>query len=186
MADNATGQEPTPQPQADEGQPQTTDTGQPQSELTPEQLRAQVTAANKEAADYRRKLREAEGKLTATEKAQAEAAEKQAAEQGEFKKLYEAEKAKAAETEARLRQIEFDNQRKDAAQAAGIPSLWQRLQGDTAEALAEDAAALAALMQPAQPANGQATRQTTMPTPAPQGANGMTPEERRAKAARTF
>lgn len=122
----------------------------------------------------------------AAEKATADAEAKRLAEQGEYQRLYEAEKAKAAETEARLRQIEFDNQRKDAAQAAGIPSLWQRLQGDTAEALAEDAAALAALMQPAQPANGQATRQTTMPTPAPQGRQGLTDEERRAKAARTF
>lgn len=184
MTETTPAQAATPEAQAADGQQ--TEQEQPKTALSSDELKAALEATRKEAADYRRKLREAEGKLTATEKAQAEAAEKQAAEQGEFKKLYEAEKAKAAETEARLRQIEFDNQRKDAAQAAGIPSLWQRLQGDTAEALAEDAAALAALMQPAQPANGQATRQTTMPTPAPQGRQGLTDEERRARATRTF
>lgn len=130
--------------------------------------------------------RERDKQQAAIDKAKADAEAAQAAERGEYQKLYEAEKARAAQAAQRLAQMEHDQQRRDAAQAAGIPSLWQRLQGDTAEALAEDAAALAALMQPAQPANGQATRQTTMPTPAPQGANGMTPEERRAKARSTF
>ncbi len=129
--------------------------------------------------------RERDKQQAAIDKAKADAEAAQAAERGEFQKLYEAEKAKAAEAAARLAQVEHDQQRRDAAQAAGIGQLWQRLQGTTPEELAEDAKALAALMQPAQPANGQA-RQGTIPTPPPQGAAGMTPEERRARARPTF
>jgi hypothetical protein len=86
-----------------------------------------------------------------------------------------------------MAQMEHDQRRRDAAQAAGIPQLWQRLQGETAEELEADAKALAAMMQPAQPA-GQAAgqRQATLPTPQPQGQNGLTLEEKRARAARTF
>ena len=81
--------------------------------------------------------------------------------------------------------MEHDQQRRDAAQAAGIPQLWQRLQGATAEELAEDAKTLAAFVAPA-PAGGQPRTATTTPTPAPQGRNGLTDEERRQRAARTF
>ena len=117
----------------------------------------------------------------------ADAEAKRAAEQGEFQKLYEQEKQARADSEARLRQLEYDALRKDAAAAAGIAQLWQRLQGETAEALAEDAKTLAALMTPAQPATGQPQRSaTTQPTPAPQGHNRLTDEERRQRAARTF
>ena len=51
---------------------------------------------------------------------------------------------------------------------------------------ADGFAALAALEQPAHPTPGQRGRQPTQPTPAPQGQNGLTPEEKRARAARTF
>jgi hypothetical protein len=174
----------TPEPQAGDGQT-TQEQEQARPQLTAEELAAALKKTREEAAEYRRKLRDAEGKLTAAEKAEADAAEKRAAEQGKFEELYEAEKKRAAETEARLRQVEFDQQRRDAAQAAGISQLWQRLQGSTPEELADDAKALAAMMQPAQPANGQA-RQGTIPTPPPQGTAGMTPEERRARARPTF
>ena len=130
--------------------------------------------------------REREKQQAAVDKAKADAEAAQAAERGEYQRLYESEKAARADYEARLRQIEHDQQRKDAAQAAGIPQLWERLKGATAEELAEDAKALAALMQPAQPTPGQPGRQPTQPTPAPQGQNGLTPEERRARAARTI
>ena len=122
----------------------------------------------------------------AAEKAKADAAAATAAEQGRFQELYEAEKKTRADFEAKLAQMEHDQQRRDAAQAAGIPQLWQRLQGATADELAEDAKALAALMQPAQPTPGQLGRQPTQPTPAPQGRNGLTPDEKRARATRTF
>ena len=160
---------------------------QPKTTLTPEAALAALEATRKEAADYRRKLREAEGKLTAAQKAEAEAAERQAKEQGKFQELYEAEKARAAEAQAQLQRLQHDAARKDAAQAAGIPQLWQRLQGETAEELAEDAKQLAAFVAPPAPApNGQPARVGTPPTPQAQGKHGLTDEERRARAARTF
>ena len=57
-----------------------------------------------------------------------------------------------------------------------------------AASLAEDAAALAAMMQPGQPGSGQSPARvaTTTPTPQPQGRSGLTDEERRQRAARTF
>jgi hypothetical protein len=179
-----TGQEPTPTGQEPQGQP----TGQEpdKTTLSPEAALAALEATRKEAAEYRRKLREAEGKLTAAEKAQADEAAKQAAEQGRFQELYEKEQAKAAELEGQLTQMRHDQLRRDAAQAAGIPQLWQRLQGSTPEELAEDAKTLATMMQPAQPVNGQPGRTATTPTPAPQGPNKLTDEERRARAVRTF
>lgn len=184
MTDTTPAQAATPEPQAGDGQQAAQE--QQKAALSPDDLKAALEATRKEAADYRRKLREAEGKLIDAEKAQADAEAKRLAEQGEYKALYEKAQADAQAAAARLAQVEHDQQRRDAAQAAGIPQLWQRLQGDTPEALAEDAQALAAYVQPAPPANGQATRQTTLPTPAPQGTNGMTPEERRQKARPTF
>lgn len=126
-----------------------------------------------------------EAEAEAKAKAEAAEAERQQA-LGEWEVLARKHEATAAELKAKLAQMEHDQLRRDAAQAAGIPQLWQRLQGETAEELAEDAKALAAMMQPAQPAPGQPRTATTQPTPAPQGRNGLTPEERRAKARPTF
>lgn len=174
----------TPDAQAADGQQEVE---QPKTPLSPDAALAALEATRKEAADYRRKLREAEAKLTAAQKAEADAAEKQAAEQGKFQELYQAEKAKAEAAEARLRQIEFDNLRKEQAAAAGIPQLWERLRGETAEELAEDAKTLAAFVTPPPPApNGQPARAGTTPTPQAQGKHGLTDEERRARAVRTF
>ncbi len=130
--------------------------------------------------------RERKKQQAAIDKAKADAEAVQAAERGEFQRLYESEKAARAEAAARLAQMELDQQRRDAAQAAGIPHLWQRLQGETPEALAEDAKTLAAMMQPTQPVSRQPARQPTQPTPPAQGRNGLTDEERRQRAARTF
>jgi len=184
MTDETT-QAVTPNTQAVEGQtePEQTSGKQP---LTHEAALAALEATRKEAADYRRKLRDIEGKMTEAEKAQAAEAERQAAEQGRFQELYETEKKARADIEEQMRQLQHDAMRKDAAQAAGIPQLWQRLQGSTLEELEQDAKALAEMMQPAQPANGQTARPATLPTPAPQGARGLTDEERRARATRTF
>ena len=186
MTDTTTAQAATPEPQAGDGQQ--TEQEQPKTTLTAEELAAALKKTREEAADYRRKLREAEGKLTASEKAQADAEAARLAEQGEYKALYEKAQAEAQAAADRLDQMERDQQRRDAAQAAGIPQLWERLKGDTAEALAEDAQALAAMMQAtAPPANGQAARTAaTMPTPAAQGTKGLTPDEKRARAVRTF
>ncbi len=177
-----TAQAATPEPQAGDGQQAGQE--QPKTALSPEELKAALEATRKEAADYRRKLREAEGKLTTAERAQADAEAQRLAEQGEYKALYEKAQAEAQAAAARLAQVEFDQQRRDAAQAAGIAQLWQRLQGSTPEELAEDAKALAAMMQPA---NGQPARTAgTLPTPQPQGRKGLTDEERRARATPTF
>ena len=155
--------------------------------LTADEALAALAATRKEAADYRRKLREIEARLTEAEKAKADEAERQAKEQGKYQELFEAEKAKAAEAQAQLQRLQHDAARKDAAQAAGIPQLWQRLQGETAEELAEDAKTLAAFVAPPPPApNGQPARVGTPPTPQAQGKHGLTDEERRARATRTF
>lgn len=185
MTETTPAQAATPEAQAADGQQ--TEQEQPKTALSSDELAAELKKKNSEAKNLRDRLREAEGKLTAAEQAQADAEAKRLAEQGEYKALYEKAQADALAVAARLAQVEHDQQRRDAAQAAGIPQLWQRLQGATVEELAEDAAALAAMMQPAQPGNGQSARTATTPaTPAPQGRQGLTDEERRAKAARTF
>lgn len=178
------GQEPTLDPQAGDGQ-QTVSEPVANESLTPEQLREQLTQANGEAAATRKRLREAEKQLAAAAKAQEDAATAQAAEQGRYQELYEQEKAAKAALEARVVQIERDGLRKDIAQAAGIPSLWERLQGETAEELTADAQALAAMMQPPAP-SGNGQRQAPPPTPSAQGTAKLTEQERRARATRTF
>ena len=185
MAEMTPAQVATPDAQAADGQHEQE---QPKTTLSAEELAAALKRTREEAAEHRRKLRDAEARLAEAEKARTAEAEKLAAEQGRFQELYEAEKQRAAGIEARLLQMERDQMRRDAAQAAGIAPLWQRLQGETAEALAEDAAALAAMMQPAQPAGGQPQPRgaTTPPTPPTQGQNRLTDEERRQRAARTF
>lgn len=116
------------------------------------------------------RLRRAREKWGAEQQAKAQAdtdaAEaKRLAEEQKWQELARKHEAKAAELSARLEQMERDQLRRDVAQAAGIPQLWQRLQGETAEELAADAKALAAMMQPA---TGQRTASTT-PTPQAQG-----------------
>ena len=185
MAEMTPAQVATPDAQAADGQHEQE---QPKTPLSAEELAAALKKTREEAADYRRKLREAEAREQAAAKAREDAEKAQAEEQGRFRELYEAEQKRAADVEAKLAQMERDQLRLDAAQAVGIPQLWQRLQGETAEALAEDAAALAAMMQPTQPVSGQppARVATTPPTPQPQGRSGLTDEERRQRAARTF
>ena len=184
MTDTTPAPAATPEAQAADGQQMELE--QPKAPLTAEEAAAALKKTREEAADYRRKLRDAEAKLEAADKARADAEAASLAEQGKYKELWEKAQADAQAAGAKVAQMERDQQRRDAAQAAGIPQLWQRLQGSTPEELAEDAKALAAMMQPAQPAPGQPGRQPTQPTPAPQGRNGLTPEEKRARATRTF
>ncbi len=183
MSDTTPAQAATPEPQAGDGKQ--TEQEQPKTPLTAEEAAAALKRTREEAADYRRKLRDAEAKLEAADKARADAEAASLAEQGKYKELWEKAQADAQAAAAKVAQMEHDQQRRDAAQAAGIPQLWQRLQGATAEELAEDAKTLAAFVAPA-PAGGQPRTATTTPTPAPQGRNGLTDEERRQRAARTF
>ena len=84
----------TPEAQAADGIQ--TELEQPNSEhapLSPEQLRAELEAARKEAASYRTKLRQ-------TEKAKTDAEAAVMAEQGKFKELYQSAKAKADAADA--------------------------------------------------------------------------------------
>ncbi len=165
MADATPAPEATPQPQAGEGQPEQEQTNA--AALTADQLQAELKKKNSEARNLRDRLKDAEAQIAAAAQAQADA------------------EAKAAEATALLARMQRDQQRRDAAQAAGIPLLWERLKGETAEELEADAKALAEMMQPAAPANGQRTV-ATLPTPAPQGSKGLTDEERRRLARPTF
>ena len=94
MTDTIPAQAATPEAQAADGQQMELE--QPNSEhapLSPEQLRAELEAARKEAASYRTKLRQ-------TEKAKTDAETAAMAEQGKYKELYEAVRAKADERDA--------------------------------------------------------------------------------------
>lgn len=111
------------------------------------------------------RLRRAQEKWRADQDAKAaadtDAAEaKRLADEAKWQELARKREAEAVELKAKLAQVEYDQQRRDVAQAAGIPQLWERLRGETAEALTEDAKALAAMMQPA---GGRGA--STQPTP---------------------
>jgi hypothetical protein len=103
------------------------------AELTPEQLKAALAAARKEAAGYRTKLREAEPFVT-------KAKELEDAQKSDVEKLTAAqatEKARADKAEAQLLRV-------TAAIGAGLDvDMADRLRGATAEELAADAKALA-------------------------------------------
>jgi hypothetical protein len=89
MSDTTPAQAATPEAQAADGQqmePEQTNSEHAQA-LSPEQLRAELDAARKEAASYRTKLRQ-------TEKQATDAEAKRLAEQGEYRTLYESVKAK--------------------------------------------------------------------------------------------
>ena len=88
----------TPEPQAGEGKERQE---HPNAEAqTPEQLQDELQKKNREARNLRDRLKAAEDKLTATEKATAAAEAKRLAEQGEYKSLYESVKAKADAADA--------------------------------------------------------------------------------------
>lgn len=115
-----------------------------------EQLRAWLNKANKESAERNVALKAQKAELDALKAAQAQAAEKTAAEQGEYQKLWEAEKKRAeaeaqraAELEGRIRAQELAMMRQRIAGAKGLPpALAERLQGETEEEITADADAL--------------------------------------------
>ena len=119
MTDTTPAPAATPEAQAADGQQ--TELEQPNSEhaqaLSPEQLRAELEAARKEAASYRTKLRQ-------TEKAVTDAEAKRLAEQGEYRALYEAVKGKADAADAlqeRLDAITAQAQAANERRVAAIP-----------------------------------------------------------------
>lgn len=128
MTDTTTAQAATPDPQAGDGQPEQE---QPKIEqLTPEQLRAQLTQANSEAAATRKKLREAEARIAAADKAKSDAEAAALADQGKYKELYDQAAPKLAEYDALkaahdalIEQVRAANEKRIAAIPEGMRSL---------------------------------------------------------------
>ena len=125
MSDTTTAPAATPEAQAADGQQ--TEQEQPNSEHahapSPEQLRAELEAARKEAASYRTKLRQ-------TEKQATDAEAKRLAEQGEYRTLYESVKAKADAADAlqeRLDAITAQAQAANERRIAAIPEAMKSL-----------------------------------------------------------
>jgi multidrug efflux pump subunit AcrA (membrane-fusion protein) len=125
MSDTTPAPAATPDAQAADGQqmePEQTNSEHAQA-LSPEQLRAELDAARKEAASYRTKLRQ-------TEKAVTDAEAKRLAEQGEYRTLYESVKAKADERDAlqeRLDAITAQAQAANERRIAAIPDTMRSL-----------------------------------------------------------
>ena len=89
--------------------------------------------------------RERKHSETKAQKAREEAERKAAEEQGQYQKLYEAERAKATAAEQRARELELAGLRRDAAAKFALPAkLAERLKGETPEELEADAKAIAA------------------------------------------
>jgi hypothetical protein len=132
MSDTTTAPAATPEAQAADGQQ--TELEQPNSEhapLSPEQLRAELEAARKEAAKYRTQLRNTERQAT-------EAEAKRLAEQGEYKSLYESVKAKADAADAlqeRLDAITAQAQAANERRIAAIPDHMRSLVPEYDDAL---------------------------------------------------
>ncbi|MGI5245424.1 hypothetical protein [Dactylosporangium sp. CA-139066] len=102
-------------------------------ELTPDELKAALAAARKEAAGYRTKLREAEPYV-------AKARELEEAQKSDVEKLTAAQAAALARAE----KAEAELLRLTAARAAGLDlDMADRLKGSTLEELTADAKALA-------------------------------------------
>jgi multidrug efflux pump subunit AcrA (membrane-fusion protein) len=125
MSDTTPAPAATPEAQAADGQqmePEQTNSEHAQA-LSPEQLRAELDAARKEAASYRTKLRQ-------TEKQATDAEAKRLAEQGEYRTLYESVKAKADAADAlqeRLDAITAQAQAANERRIAAIPDTMRSL-----------------------------------------------------------
>ena len=133
MTDTTPAPAATPEAQAADGQQMELE--QPHSEvataLSPEQLRAELEAARKEAASYRTKLRQ-------TEKAKTDAEAAVMAEQGKFKELYQSAKAKADAADAlqeRLDAITAQAQAANERRIAAIPENMRSLVPEYDDAL---------------------------------------------------
>ncbi|RLA03955.1 MAG: hypothetical protein DRQ45_01875 [Gammaproteobacteria bacterium] len=85
---------------------------------------------------------EARAKVSAVEKSQKDAQAAALAEQGKYKELYEKQVTEAEKAQANLAQIKQESLQKEIAQTAGYPLMWDRISGDTQEALEADMAKL--------------------------------------------
>lgn len=92
------------------------------------------------------KLKELQEAQAQAEARRLEAEEAQLKEQNRYKELYEAEQKRVAEAAAKMAELERQTAAREIAQAAGIPQLWQRLQGSTKEEIEADAKALASIL----------------------------------------
>lgn len=111
----------------------------------PEWAKKHIKELRGESAKYRKTAKEIEA-------AQVEAQRKSAEEQGKFKELYEREMAEKEKLSLALREVELNTMRSKAVKAAGLPDEFAtRLQGDTEEAMLEDAKALAAVLRKSNP-----------------------------------
>lgn len=81
-------------------------------------------------------------RLAELEKARRDEEEAQKAKQGEFKELWEKAQNEAREAREKLEQLERDALRRNIATEAGFPALWNRISGDTEDALKADMASL--------------------------------------------
>ena len=88
--------------------------------LSPEQLRAELEAARKEAASYRTKLRQ-------TEKQATDAEAKRLAEQGEYRTLYESVKAKADAADALQERLDAITAQAQAANERRINAIPEQM-----------------------------------------------------------
>lgn len=139
-------------------------------------LREQLTRVNRESAERRQTINAMKAELDALKAQQAAETEKRATEQGEYQKLWEAEKARATAAMERADlldgQIKAQNVamlRQKVATEKGLPAaLAARLAGETVEEIAADAdALLKALPVPATGTlNGGARGTGNGPTPA--------------------
>ena len=124
MANEIPAQAAAPEPQAGDGQQtEPAQTNSEPAQLSPEQLRAEVEALRKEAAKWRTQLRQ-------TEKAKTDAETAAMAEQGKYRELYEATKAKADMTDAlqeRLDAITAQAQAANERRVAAIPDAMKSL-----------------------------------------------------------
>ena len=122
MSDTTPAPAATPEAQAADGQqmePEQTNSEHAQA-LSPEQLRAELDAARKEAAKYRTQLR-------TTEKQATEAEAKRLAEQGEYKSLYESVKAKADAADALQERLDAITAQAQAANERRINAIPEHM-----------------------------------------------------------
>jgi uncharacterized protein DUF4355 len=123
----------------------------------------------------------------ARKRADKDAEDRKLAEQGEFQKLLEQEKARAADLEQQLKQRDHDALKARVAAKHKLPAeLAERLRGETEEDLDKDAQALAKLSPWGHPAGGNAGAGSTSTTNPAAGRGGaltaetiktMTPEQ---------
>ena len=135
-----------------------------------------VKSLRNEAADWRRKLREAEAKLDEINAREASRAEKELAEQSRWKELAEKRQAELEKLQTDMAQQRLEAMRLRVGNELGLPNeLVARLNGATEEEIRADAEVLAQIL-PQQPRR----QSTTSAVPGGQPA-GETDEQRRQR-----